>query len=108
MLRMLRMLRILRMLRRLGPLRPPGMWPVVPPPPLVSRALRAPLIVLVASGASDQGMWGVYGCVFSLEAMSDFGGRRYRRFVLFNFLLAASHLHGVLGLVMRLADLQTK
>jgi hypothetical protein len=34
-------------------------------------------------------------------AMADFGGRRYRRFIPFNFLLslAAPHLHGVLVLV---------
>ncbi len=35
------------------------------------------------------------------SAVSDFGGRRYQRFVPFNFLLslAAPHLHGVLVLV---------
>ncbi len=34
-------------------------------------------------------------------AVADFGGRRYRRFIPFNFLLslAAPHLHGVLVLV---------
>jgi hypothetical protein len=34
-------------------------------------------------------------------AVADFGGRRYRRFAPFNFLLslAAPHLHGVLVLV---------
>jgi hypothetical protein len=34
-------------------------------------------------------------------AVADFGGRRYRRFITFNFLLslAALHLHGVLVLV---------
>ena len=34
-------------------------------------------------------------------AVADFGGRRYRLFIPFNFLLslAAPHLHGVLGLV---------
>jgi hypothetical protein len=34
-------------------------------------------------------------------AVSDFGGRRYHRFVPFNFLLslAAPHLHGILVLV---------
>jgi hypothetical protein len=37
----------------------------------------------------------------SSAAMADFGGRRYRRFIPFNFLLslAAPHLHGVLVLV---------
>ena len=37
----------------------------------------------------------------SLAAVADFGGRRYRRFIPFNFLpsLAAPHLHGVLVLV---------
>jgi hypothetical protein len=36
-----------------------------------------------------------------LAAVADFGGRRYRRFIPFNFLLslAAPHLHGVLVLV---------
>ncbi len=46
-------------------------------------------------------------CTFSwlfqwqLAAVADFGGRRYRRFIPFNFLLslAAPHLHGVLVLV---------
>ncbi len=34
-------------------------------------------------------------------AVADFGGRRYRRFIPFNFLLAlaAPHLHGVIVLV---------
>jgi hypothetical protein len=34
-------------------------------------------------------------------AVADFGGRRYRRFIPFNFLLslAAPHLHGVLDVV---------
>jgi hypothetical protein len=37
----------------------------------------------------------------SSAAMADFGGRRYRRFIPFNFRLslAALHLHGVLVLV---------
>ena len=37
----------------------------------------------------------------SSAAVADFGGRRYRRFIPFNFLLslAAPHLHGVLVLV---------
>jgi hypothetical protein len=37
----------------------------------------------------------------SSAAVADFGGRRYRRFISFNFLLslAAPHLHGVLVLV---------
>jgi hypothetical protein len=37
----------------------------------------------------------------SLAAVADFGGRRYRRLIPFNFLLsfAAPHLHGVLVLV---------
>jgi hypothetical protein len=37
----------------------------------------------------------------SSAAVADFGGRRYRRFIHFNFLisLAAPHLHGVLVLV---------
>jgi hypothetical protein len=37
----------------------------------------------------------------SSAAMADFSGRRYRRFIPFNFLLslAAPHLHGVLVLV---------
>jgi hypothetical protein len=37
----------------------------------------------------------------SSAAAADFGGRRYRRFIPFNFLLslAAPHLHGVLVLV---------
>ncbi len=37
----------------------------------------------------------------SSAAVADFGGRRYRRFIPFNFLLslAALHLHGVLVLV---------
>ncbi len=36
-----------------------------------------------------------------LAAVADFSGRRYRRFIPFNFLLslAAPHLHGVLVLV---------
>jgi hypothetical protein len=36
-----------------------------------------------------------------LAAVADFGGRRYRRFIAFNFLLslAAPHLHGDLVLV---------
>jgi hypothetical protein len=36
-----------------------------------------------------------------IGAVADFGGRRYRRFIPFNFLLslAAPHLHGVLVLV---------
>jgi hypothetical protein len=40
----------------------------------------------------------VYG---SSAAVADFGGRRYRRFIPFNFLLslAAPHLHSVLVLV---------
>jgi hypothetical protein len=65
---------------------------------------------LAASGASDQDVWGV-GCVWMQffmavpvtpsAAVADFGGRRYRRFIPFNFLLtlAAPHLHGVLVLV---------
>ncbi len=67
-------------------------------------------LVLAASGASDQDVWGVH-CVWmqlfmavpmtSSAAVADFGGRRYRRFISFNFLLslAAPHLHGVLVLV---------
>ena len=37
----------------------------------------------------------------TLAAVADFSGRRYRRFIPFNFLLslAAPHLHGVLVLV---------
>jgi hypothetical protein len=37
----------------------------------------------------------------SLAAVANYGGRRYRRFIPFNFLLslAAPHLHGVLVLV---------
>ncbi len=65
-------------------------------------------LVLAALGASDQDVWGVYGCNFSWQfqwhnsaALADFGGRRYRRFIPFNFLpsLAAPHLHGVLVFV---------
>jgi hypothetical protein len=64
-------------------------------------------LVLAASGASDQDVWGVFGCNFLAvpitpsAAVADFGGRRYHQFIPFNFLLslAAPHLHGVLGLV---------
>jgi hypothetical protein len=39
--------------------------------------------------------------ITSSAAVADFGGRRYRRFIPFNFLLslAAPHLHGLLVLV---------
>ena len=39
-------------------------------------------------------------------AVADFGSRRYRRFIPFNFLLslAAPHLHGVLVLVVDTAE----
>jgi hypothetical protein len=66
-------------------------------------------LVLAASGASDQDVWGVYGgCNFSWRVpmtpsavVADFGSRRYRRFIPFNFFLflAAPHLHCVLVLV---------
>jgi hypothetical protein len=63
-------------------------------------------LVFAASGASDQDVW-VWMQLFMAvpmtpsAAVADFGGRRYRRFNPFNFLLslAAPHLHGVLVLV---------
>ncbi len=65
-------------------------------------------LVLAASGVSDQDVWGVFERNFSWRflwhhrrAVADFGGRRYRQFIPFNFLLslAAPLLHGVLVLV---------
>ncbi len=60
-------------------------------------------LVLAASGASDQDVWGVFGCNYSWRfqwhhrrpwpnsaAVADFGGWRYRRFIPFNFLLSTT------------------
>jgi hypothetical protein len=59
-------------------------------------------LVLAASGASDQDVWGVFDATFHGGSNETIGGRgRYRWFITFNFLLslAAPHLHGVLVLV---------
>ncbi len=61
------------------------------PPKLLQTKRR--FLVLAASGASDQDVWGAYGCNFSWRF-------QWHRFVPFNFLLslAAPHLYGVLVL----------
>ncbi len=80
------------------------------------RPLRLPKLLQTKTALFSfgglRGLWSRYvGCVWmqlfmpvpmtSSAAVANFGGRRYRRFIPFNFLLslAAPHLHGVLVLV---------